>query len=90
MKAKILFLVLMLTCVNNIIAANAKLSSDESVLVNYIDKHKTNPDPPRHSMPTLHYQIRALLNSTGCDPKPLRCYARDSVKGALPDIAGVA
>ena len=42
MKAKILFLVLMLSCINNITAANAKLSSDESVLINYIDKHKTN------------------------------------------------
>lgn len=42
MKAKILFLVLMLSCISNITAANAKLSSDERVLINYIDKHKKN------------------------------------------------
>ncbi|MEN4569171.1 M20 family metallopeptidase [Pantoea agglomerans] len=42
MKAKILFLVLTLSCISNITAANATLRPDESSLVNYIDKHKTN------------------------------------------------
>lgn len=42
MKAKILFLVLILSSISNITAVNARLNSDESVLINYIDKHKTN------------------------------------------------
>ena len=40
MKAKILFLVLTLSCINNAPAANKMLSPNENVLVNYIDKHK--------------------------------------------------
>jgi len=42
MKAKILFLVFLLSFSSNIISANAKLKTEESVFIHYIDKQKTN------------------------------------------------
>lgn len=42
MKAKLFFLLLTLSGVNYIPAASAMLSTNEEVLVNYIDQHKTD------------------------------------------------